>query len=140
MTMQLIKRMAFALLIPSILSGCAGMVSPVTPCGPSTYRISGISAGSSSTASGGGGTADYLVAQTLGIKPVTRDQVLGARREMMNETGNVLIQKATEWCQKRNLNMVPVGAPHEDYDLPPPATCEWNTWITFVFKAVPAGQ
>jgi len=132
--------MVFALVIPSLLSGCAGMVTPVMPIGPSTYRISGISEGSYSKAGSEVRTSDYLVTQALGIKPVTGDQIIGTRRKMANETGDVLIQKAQEWCQKRNLTMVPLGVPHEDCDQGPPATCEWNTWITFVFKAVPAGQ
>ena len=133
-------------MLPLLFVGCAivpylggpGLVTPILPVGPSTYSISGISAGSDSTgntqAPGG-----YLVANALGIN-VSRDQQIRNRREMMDETGNVLIQKATDWCQKRNLSMMPVEAPHIDHNLPPPATASDCNWITFVFKAVPAGQ
>ncbi len=140
MDTQLIKRWLVLLMIPLLLGGCAGLVTPIMPIGPSTYRISGISAGSNSTMGSEVRTSDYLVSQALGLQPPTSEQILGGRRKLLNETGEVLMQKANEWCQKHGLVMIPQGPPHEDCDMPPPAMCNWNTWMTFVFKAVPAGH
>ena len=115
-----------ALVLPVIsLTGCAGLVTPIIPCGPNTYLIKGISAADSTTTRWSGQADAYERAQD---------------RAIMSSTGDQLVQKATEWCQKRNLVMIPVEGPHEDLNsAPADAACHFS-WILFRFKAVPAGQ
>ena len=56
------------------------------------------------------------------------------------ETIHNKVQKATDWCQKRNLVMIPVEGPHEDLEHAPPALDTSTSMIIFKFKAVTADQ
>ena len=63
-----------------------------------------------------------------------------SEQSQMNGTGQQLVQKATDWCQKRNLVMIPVEGQHEDLEHAPPALDTSTSMIIFKFKAVTADQ